>query len=224
VTDLARQVGVSASLISQIERGRSQPSVASLFALSRALQVPVDYFFGDDEAESASAREIRRQTDGAPTDSSGPPQPGDNLGGAGNPVFANHADAREHARRWEGANEQRYVVPRDERVQLDIRGGVRWERLTPFSLGWIDFLELVYQPHAESDSQVYRHPGMEMVVILEGRLDIQVGFELHQLGPGDSIAFSSSIPHRYVNPTDQVSRAISTIIRDDSLPGDLDRT
>src|ERR687895_2551671 len=45
VTQLARAIGVSSSLISQIERQQSQPSVSTLFALAEALNVPVDAFF-----------------------------------------------------------------------------------------------------------------------------------------------------------------------------------
>ena len=45
VADLAALVGVSPSLISQIERGRSAPSVATLFMLAKALAVPVDDLF-----------------------------------------------------------------------------------------------------------------------------------------------------------------------------------
>jgi transcriptional regulator with XRE-family HTH domain len=47
VSALARQIGVSPSLISQIERGQSRPSVSTLFALAEALGVPVDAFFRD---------------------------------------------------------------------------------------------------------------------------------------------------------------------------------
>src|SRR5215207_6094326 len=50
VSELARQVGVSPSLISQIERGQSRPSVSTLFALAEALEVPVDAFFRDNHA------------------------------------------------------------------------------------------------------------------------------------------------------------------------------
>jgi transcriptional regulator with XRE-family HTH domain len=45
VSDLAHHVGVSPSLISQIERGLSRPSVSTLFAIAEALEVPVDAFF-----------------------------------------------------------------------------------------------------------------------------------------------------------------------------------
>jgi len=40
--ELARRVGVSPSLISQIETGRSQPSVGTLYAIATELEVSVD--------------------------------------------------------------------------------------------------------------------------------------------------------------------------------------
>ena len=51
MSELARLVGVSPSLISQIERGQSRPSVSTLFELAEALKVPVDAFFSRETAE-----------------------------------------------------------------------------------------------------------------------------------------------------------------------------
>jgi quercetin dioxygenase-like cupin family protein len=41
-----------------------------------------------------------------------------------------------------------------------------------------------------------RHPGREYAFVLAGRLGVQIGFESHELGPGDSTSFSSQTPHR----------------------------
>jgi quercetin dioxygenase-like cupin family protein len=109
----------------------------------------------------------------------------------------------------------REVVRFEERAALDIRGGVRWERLTPTPLAGTEFLELIYAPGAESDSQAYRHPGIELVLVTTGSMTIFLGFDRHDLRPGDSIAFPSSTPHRYVNLTDNESRAVTVILRDD---------
>ena len=109
----------------------------------------------------------------------------------------------------------REVVRRDHRSTLDIRGGVRWERLTPTPLDGIEFLELVYSPGAESDRQSYRHPGVELVLVTQGVMTIFLGFDRHDLHPGDSIASPSSTPHRYVNLTDDETRATTVILRDD---------
>jgi transcriptional regulator with XRE-family HTH domain len=168
VSELAREAGVSSSLISQIERQQSQPSVSTLFALAEALDVPVDAFFEE--------------------------------GHPGRPA---------------GVSEDgQYVVRRGERSTIDIEGGVRWERLTPLPLDSIDFLEIVYEPGTESHPQLYRHPGTEMVLVLDGRLDIYIGFQRNELSAGDSIHFPSSLPHRYVNPTDKETRAVTVLLHE----------
>jgi transcriptional regulator with XRE-family HTH domain len=194
VSELARRISVSPSLISQIERGQSRPSVTTLFALATELGVPVDAFFAT-EASAPAPPAARAPGDApAPATASWPrPQVTDGV------ISVLHGD---------------------KRPTIDIRGGVRWERLTPTALQGLDFMELVYQPGAESAGELYRHPGIEMVLVIENRMDIHVGFDRNVLELGDSIAFPSSMPHRYVNPTKRVSRAVTVIVRDDvsSLP------
>ncbi len=50
---LARRCGVSPSLISQVERGLTAPSLEVLWAIARALDVPIGTFFQDDGAPAA---------------------------------------------------------------------------------------------------------------------------------------------------------------------------
>jgi transcriptional regulator with XRE-family HTH domain len=185
VSALAREIGVSPSLISQIERGQSRPSVSTLFALAEALGVPVDAFFRDDH--ETDARPLRL-------------------------IAADGADVST-------ATGARHVVRRGERAAIDIEGGVRWERLTPTQLDDLEFMELVYAPGAESHPSLYRHPGMEMVLVLSGKLVILVGFERYELEAGDSICFPSSTPHRYLNPTDETTRAVTVILPDGAPHG-----
>lgn len=192
ISDLARRISVSPSLISQIERGQSRPSVTTLFALAQELAVPVDAFF-----ETGPLSDLER----APAE-------------LGRPVPGPADGAWREANGGPGESE-RYLLKHDERPTVEIRGGVRWERLTRTALTDLEFMELVYQPGAESDPQLYRHPGLECVLVIENRLDITIGFEVNRVMAGDSIAFPSSLPHRYVNPTDQVSRAVTVILRDD---------
>jgi transcriptional regulator with XRE-family HTH domain len=187
VSALARQIGVSPSLISQIERGQSRPSVSTLFALAEALEVPVDAFFRDGDHTEAA-----------------PPEP-PRLGVVG------EAPAAER--------EQRHLVRRGDRSAIDIEGGVRWERLTPAPLDDLEFMELVYAPGAESHAALYRHPGMEMVLVLSGKMVIFLGFERYELEPGDSITFPSTTPHRYLNPTEETTRAVTVILPDGGMHG-----
>ena len=182
VAELARAVGVTPSLISQIEHGQSRPSVSTLFALAQALDVPVDAFF--------------REAPDAPAEP--PPE---------TPPAQNAT--------------RRGVVHPDSRAVIDIEGGVRWERLTRATLDHLDFIELVYPPGAQSHPRQYTHPGIEMVLVMSGCLEISVGFERYQLRPGDSIDFPSSLPHRYANPWDETARAVTVIFYD--CPGDAGR-
>jgi transcriptional regulator with XRE-family HTH domain/quercetin dioxygenase-like cupin family protein len=187
VAELAREVGVTPSLISQIERGMSRPSVSTLFAIAQALDVPVDAFFREP---------------------AGPPGPGgaDGPAGAGDGPPAGPGQV--------AAADGRYVVRRGGRAVIDIEGGVRWERLTRSTLDHLDFFELVYEPGAESHPRQYTHPGTEMVLVMSGCLEITIGFERYLLEPGDSIDFPSSMPHRYVNPSAQTARAVTVILYD----------
>ncbi len=118
--------------------------------------------------------------------------------------------------------EGRYVVRRGDRAAIDIEGGVRWERLTPETLRHLDFMELVYSPGAQSNPTLYSHPGTEMVLVMSGCLEISVAFEHYRLGPGDSMQFPSSMPHRYANPTDETTRAVTVILYD--CPADAAQT
>jgi transcriptional regulator with XRE-family HTH domain len=205
VSELARAAGVSPSLISQIERQQSQPSVSTLFALAEALDVPVDAFFEEGHAGSAgsvpgkAAREWPASRTGE---------------AAGERPERRAEETAGEPSMDDAASGERYVVRRDERSTIDIEGGIRWERLTPLPLDRMDFLEIVYEPRSESHPQLYRHPGTEMLLVLEGRLDIHIGFRRHELGAGDSMHFPSSLPHRYVNPTDEEARAVTVLLHE----------
>jgi mannose-6-phosphate isomerase-like protein (cupin superfamily) len=53
-----------------------------------------------------------------------------------------------------------------------------------------------------------------MVLVTGGRLDIHIGFEVYELGPGDSMRLPSSVPHRYVNPGTATTHAVTVILHD----------
>src|SRR3954447_1330124 len=60
--ELARQADVSPSLISQIENGKSRPSVSTLYTLARLLNVPVNELFDATSTEQPPAGPV----EGAP--------------------------------------------------------------------------------------------------------------------------------------------------------------
>ncbi len=184
VAELAREVGVTPSLISQIEHGQSRPSVSTLFALAQALAVPVDAFF-------------RESPPGAQPGPEPVAQPGGDAPGVDGP-----------------GGDVRYVVRRGSRAVIDIEGGVHWERLTRATYRHLDFFELIYEPGAESHPRPYTHPGTEMVLVTAGVFDITIGFDTCRLEPGDSTDFPSTMPHRYHNLGEVTARAVTVILYD----------
>ncbi len=190
VRELARRVGCSASLISQIERGVSVPSVGVLYSLATELGTSLDYLlFGSGPGPEADAE-----------DAASAPEPRTPGPGTTAPLPA--------------------IVQRgcDRRI-IDLASGVRWERLTPQSEAMTDFLEVIYSPggHSTDERRPLRHDGREYGLIISGTLRANVGFESYELGPGDSIAFDSSTPHEYLNKTGEVVHAIWVVVH--SEPG-----
>jgi transcriptional regulator with XRE-family HTH domain/mannose-6-phosphate isomerase-like protein (cupin superfamily) len=196
VRELARRVGCSASLISQIERGVSVPSVGVLYSLATELESSLDYLlFGSGSGP------------GIPEDPAGP------LAAAGPSAATGPLAAT-------GSAPPPSVVQRgcDRRI-IDLASGVRWERLTPHSEAMTDFLEVIYSPggHSTDERRPLRHDGREYGLIISGTLQANVGFESYELGPGDSIAFDSSTPHEYLNKTGDYVHAVWVVVH--SEPG-----
>lgn len=74
--DLAERLGVSPSLISQIERGRANPSVSTLYSLVAALEVSLDdLLFNDRRSAERPAADARAEVPDGPV--GGPMQRGD---------------------------------------------------------------------------------------------------------------------------------------------------
>jgi transcriptional regulator with XRE-family HTH domain len=175
--ELARRLAISPSALSQIETGRSRPSVGTLYAIVTELEMSLDELFG------------------APA----------TAGGAG--TAAPRASADDAA----------CLVQRgDSRKRLELESGVRWERLTPTAESDADFLHVVYEVGGASSrpGTHMRHMGREYGLVLSGRLRVTIGFDEdeYELGPGDSIAFDSSRPHRLENSGDEPVEAIWFVV------------
>ncbi|MFQ5614195.1 MAG: helix-turn-helix domain-containing protein [Anaerolineae bacterium] len=186
--ELAARAEVSASLLSQIENGKANPSVRSLHSIADALSLPIDYFFPDRSSEEATG-----------------PWTASDLRAA--QVAALREDAAP------GFDEQEQSLPgpalrADARSTIELRGGVTWARLTPGQEAGIEFLQVVYDVGADSGVKMSHHIGREFGLVLEGELTVELGFERYVLCPGDSIIFDSTTPHRLVNAGQAPVRAI----------------
>jgi transcriptional regulator with XRE-family HTH domain len=173
---LARDIGVSASLISQIETGKCRPSVSTLYALTTALGVSIEDVF-EVPAEHVELVAAASSPAPAPTFAplAGPPAP--------------------------GVREANPPTRPGDREVLELDSGVTWERLGHVPGAHVDFLRVTYPPGASSSvvGELMRHSGAEYAHLIEGELILTLGAAEHHLFAGDSVSFPSSIPHRYRN-------------------------
>ncbi|HUY52179.1 MAG TPA: XRE family transcriptional regulator [Streptosporangiaceae bacterium] len=206
--ELARRINCSPSLVSQIERGVSAPSVGMLYALASELRASLDFLFGVGPSDglTVTAHGDGRTRPAPPAASAGDDGPAEHRPAEHRP--AEHRSAE----RWPAGHG---IVQRaGSRRTIDLASGVRWERLTPGADDRVDFLEVVYEPrgHSTDARRALRHDGYEYGLIMSGTLQARVGFESYELGAGDSIAFDSSIPHEYWNTTADEVRAVWAVV------------
>jgi len=69
------------------------------------------------------------------------------------------------------------------------------------------------EPLATSGPDPMRHPGEELVYLLEGAMSFTVDGEAVHLEPGDSIHFRTDRPHTWANPAERPARALWFMVR-----------
>jgi len=182
--ELARQLGMSASLISQIETGKSEPSIKTLFAIVSELELSVNEIVFDPNRDAGAA---------APQAQNGP----------GNRRTRQSADASK-------APVQRST----NRTSISLESGVSWQRLTAQPDHNVDFLLLRYPPGSESTppESLMRHNGTEYGYILKGRLVFSMRLAAYEMGPGDTISFDCTQPHRFATVGDETVEAVWFVV------------
>lgn len=181
--ELASRVGLPPSAVSQLERGQVMPTLGTLHLLTTDLGLSMD-------AVVARSGDVG---DRPAADRLGDAAGDDPAGAAGAPLAAPTGK----------------VVRRADRSVLTLASGVRWELLTDYGPG-TELLRVTYPVGSQSCAphQPIRHRGTERGVVLSGRLGVTLGEDRHELGPGDSISFSSEQPHRLWAIGDEPAEAI----------------
>lgn len=184
--EVARQLGVSPSFVSQLENGKSQPSVATLYSLAQLLGVSIDELFAavpeEPDAKAKPASRAKRSKAAASVSRSD---------------FSSPVDAFPR-----DETPSRVSVSRPgERPRLEMDSGVVWERLIGNSGADLDFLEIIYPPDSTStnDGRMLQHAGVEFGYLVEGELEVTVGFEVLVLHAGEALGFDSAQPHLFRN-------------------------
>jgi transcriptional regulator with XRE-family HTH domain/quercetin dioxygenase-like cupin family protein len=186
---VAADIGVSASLLSQVETGKTQPSVSTFYALVNRLGISVDQLFGVAQSEVTKA---------------------------GPRSLAGTRTGKQRARATAvGVSDAGTVVQRaGEHPTLEMEKGVIWELLTAGDRAVVDSLLVTYRPGASSSvsGRMMQHNGVEYAYLLDGALTLKLEFDTYELHPGDSLCFDSTRPHAYVNNGDVDARGLWFVV------------
>jgi transcriptional regulator with XRE-family HTH domain len=168
--ELARRVGVSASMLSQVETGRTRPSVSTIYAIAAELGLSIDALLSE---EAAVADPLALASSRVREDAAGIPEmlPTSQL---------------VHP-------EQRRKLELESGVTWELLSDML-PHLVDFML-----VTYEPGGRSSSSGKLTRHSGTEFAYLLRGTLKIQVGFDEYVLRPGDSMAFDSSEPHLLLN-------------------------
>jgi quercetin dioxygenase-like cupin family protein/DNA-binding XRE family transcriptional regulator len=186
---VAADIGVSASLLSQVETGKTQPSVSTFYALVTRLGISVDQLFGFSLNEATK------------------PGPRSTTSAVGGKPRSRAAAVR--------ATDAGNVVQRSgEHPTLEMEKGVIWELLTSGDRAVVDSLLVTYRPGATSSvsGRMMLHNGVEYAYLLDGVLTLKLEFDTYDLHPGDSLSFDSTRPHQYVNNGDVDARGLWFVV------------
>jgi quercetin dioxygenase-like cupin family protein len=149
---------VSESFVSQLERGRSSASVATLQRLAAAVGIQISDLFA------------------------GEPQSGPR------------------------------VLRRQQRQLLEWGHLGRKALLTPKPFHSFEVVAAAFDPGGSTGDEPYTHgDSEELLLVLTGRVHLQLGSELHDLSTGDSVNYRSSTPHRVSNPSDEPAEVLFVI-------------
>jgi transcriptional regulator with XRE-family HTH domain len=117
------------------------------------------------------------------------------------------------ARLFAGGTAAGKVVRRSERRSVTYRGlGALDELLTPATATRLQLIMSTIQPGGGTGDEPYTHESdEEVVVVLEGTLDLWIADEHYHLDAGDTVTYSSRLPHRNENRGPEPARVLFCI-------------
>jgi transcriptional regulator with XRE-family HTH domain len=73
----------------------------------------------------------------------------------------------------------------------------------------IQMLHERYAAGSDTGAEMYAHDGEEAGIVISGRIEVTVGEDIRELGPGEAYLFDSRIPHRFRTFGDEDCEIIS---------------
>ena len=189
----AHATGLSASFLSQIERGIINPSINSLKKISQILGVSMVAFFQEDETNSNSQQDYSWPSENI----------GNEFGGLG--VRLGRFSFTDKVR----------IVRSDRRKRLAMPGlNFFYELLTPDLNCMAEVLYVKASPedYHSNDEKLTDPPGDKFFLLLKGRLEVEIDTETHVLETGDSLYAPAHLTQRWRGLGDEMIEAILIFI------------
>lgn len=118
---------------------------------------------------------------------------------------------------------QGLVMRRADRPALPLMGGQRKTLLSRRPLTHFEAYIGELEVGGSSGDEAYTHgDSHELVLVLKGRVQLDLGPESHALGEGDSVEYATSVPHRVVNIGDGPAEVLFVISPPTSTASYLD--
>ena len=156
--DISRRTRLSESFLSQLERGRTNASIASLQRIADALGIAVSDLFAPD-----------------------------------------------------GTRRPR-VLRRDERQFVAFGRDGRKSLLTPKPFHSLEAVVAEFEPGGSTGAEPYTHgDSEELFIVLSGSVHLQLDTEVLELGPGDSVLYTSATPHRVANTGGETAEVLFVV-------------
>jgi len=150
LVQLGKHTGLSAAMLSKLERGKLFPTLPTLLRIALVFGVGLEYFFTDERKRHVVA--IVRKKERL--------------------RFPDSPDGRSIAYNFES---------------LDFKATER--KLNAF---YAEFESI-----AADKSRPHQHPGVELLYLISGKLDLTIGSETFNLDSGDAVYFDSGVRHSY---------------------------
>ncbi len=150
LVELGKHTGLSAAMLSKLERGKLFPTLPTLLRIAMVFGVGLDHFFADERKRHVVAVVRKRERLRFP----------ENPGGG---TIAYNFES------------------------LDFKATER--KLNAF------YAE--FEPVAAEKVRPHQHPGVELLYVINGKLELTIGAESYALDSGDAVYFDAAVRHSY---------------------------
>jgi transcriptional regulator with XRE-family HTH domain len=150
LVELGKHTGLSAAMLSKLERGKLFPTLPTLLRIAMVFGVGLEYFFADERKRHVVSIVRKKERLKFPESS-----------GAGGGAYTFES--------------------------LDFKASDR--KMSGF------YAE--FEPVALEKVRPHQHPGVELLYLITGSLQLTIGSEVFTLGAGDAVYFDSGVRHSY---------------------------